>query len=584
MLAGGCGQGVGRFTARLAFFQPSDMRLRLIMTVRLPLILTLLGADLVLQAAEPVTRLAVVISVDQLRADHLVRFRPYFGEGGFKRLLEGGLEFPHTYFRHAITQTAPGHATILSGVHANRHAIIGNEWLDRETWDQVNSVEDRDSPLVGVSPRELGPTAAARPDKTGRSPRNFEATTVGDQLKVRFGAECRVFAASNKDRSAILLGGKRADDAYWDEIGRMVTSRHYRAKLPAWVEAFNARRRAHATFGQTWDRLLEPAIYEALLGPDDAPGENDSFGFGRTFPKKVNGGAATITPNFFTAYDNSPFTTQHLGEFVQLAIREEKLGRHAGADLLCVSFSQVDAIGHAYGPDSHELMDAVLRLDRVLASLLDCLDREVGLARCVVVLTADHGVAPLPERLPRPAGAAPGGRVSTRELDGAIKQALDGAFGKLTGNEVWFMRDGTALHLRPAALAAKHLDAAAVAKVASGALRQFPAVAQAYTREEILAAPPEGDSVLAMVRRSYHAGRGRDVVFVLKPYFIIKSNTGTTHSTPHAYDTHVAQVWFGAGVPKGVRTERVGVDDIAPTLAALLGVPAPDGAQGRRLF
>lgn len=533
-------------------------------------------------AAEPTPRLAVVVSVDQLKADHLVRFRPHFAAGGFKRLLEGGVEFQNCHYRHAITQTAPGHGVILSGVYPHVHSVIGNEWIDRDSWEQINSVEDRDAPLVGVAPRELGPAAAARPDKTGRSPKNFTARTVGDQLKARYGADCRVFAASNKDRSAILLGGQRADAAYWDEVGKMVTTRFYRAELPPWVEAFNRERRVFAAFGRTWDRLLAPAVYEALLGPDDAPGENDSFGFGRTFPKKVDGGKAEVSPAFFTAFDNSPFSSEVLSAFVQRAVREEKLGQHRGTDLLCVSFSQVDTIGHSYGPDSHELMDSVLRLDRVLAELFGFLDREIGADHWVVVLTADHGVAALPERTVA-AGAA-GGRVNPRDLDGAVKKALDRAYGPLTANEVWFVRDGTTLHLRPTALAQKAVTAAAAAQVARDALARLPFVAQAFTREELLAAPPEGDSVLAMARRSYHAGRGRDVLVVLRPNFVPRSNTGTTHGTPHDYDTQVALLWQGPGVPRGVRPERVGVEDIAPTLAALLGVPAPEGAQGRKLF
>jgi predicted AlkP superfamily pyrophosphatase or phosphodiesterase len=552
------------------------------MSLRSCATLLLLSCGSTALAAESAPRLAVVVSVDQLKADHLVRLRPHFGAGGFKRLLADGADFQNCHYRHAITQTAPGHGVILSGVYPNVHSVIGNEWIDRDTWEQVNSVEDRDSPLVGMTPRELGPAAAARPDKTGRSPRNFTAMTVGDQLKARYGADCKVIAASNKDRSAILLGGQRADAAYWDEVGKMVTTRYYRAALPAWVEAFNQERRVFAAFGQTWERLLAPAVYEALVGPDDAPGENDSFGFGRTFPKKVNGGKAEVSPAFFTAFDNSPFSTEVLGAFVQRAVREEKLGQHPGTDLLGVSFSQVDAVGHSYGPDSHEVMDSMLRLDRVLAELFGFFDREIGVGRWVVVLTADHGVASLPERTV--AAGAGGGRVNTRDLDSAVKKALDRAYGPLTADEVWFVRDGSALHLRPAALAQKNVAAAAAAAVAREALARQACVAQAFTREEILAAPPEGDSVLAMVRRSYHAGRGRDVLFVLKPNFIMRNNTGTTHGTPHDYDTHVALLWHGPGVPQGVRTERVGVEDIAPTLAALLGVPAPAGAQGRRLF
>lgn len=546
--------------------------------LHVPIFLTLVNLAGAADATPP--KLAVVISVDQLRADYLVRFRPYFGEGGFKRLLEGGTEFRNAHYRHAITQTAPGHAQMLSGVFSNVHGIIGNEWLDRASWEQVNSVEDRDAPLVGIAPAELGPVQAKAPETTGRSPKNLLAATVGDQLKLRDGAKAKVFTASNKDRSAILLGGQRGDAAYWDENGKFVTSRHYRAALPAWVAAFNAEKRAEAAFGRVWERVLAPAVYETVQGPDDAAGETVDFGFTRVFPKTVNGGAAAVTPKFFTAYENSPFSTEALGEFVQRAVVEEQLGRHEGTDLLGVSFSQIDAIGHSYGPASHEVMDSMLRLDRVLAALFDRLDREVGLARCVIVLTADHGVAPLPEG----SKDGRGGRIKIAELDAAVKQALDAKFGALPKGETWFARDNLAYHLRPAALAARSASAKDAGVVVKTALMATPVVAEAYTREEILAAEPVGESVLALVRRSYHAERGRDVILVPKPYFMVKTSSGSTHSTPYDYDTHVALVFFGAGVPQGVQEGRVGIDDLAPTLAPLLGVKAPPLAKGRKLF
>ncbi|MCX6955702.1 MAG: alkaline phosphatase family protein [Verrucomicrobia bacterium] len=503
------------------------------------------------EAAPP--KLAVVIAVDQLRADYLVRFRPYFGEGGFKRLLEGGADFRDAHYRHAITHTAPGHALILSGVHSNVHGIIGNEWLVPETWESINCMEDPASPLVGINPAELGPTQAARPDKTGRSLKNFQATTVTDQVKLRYGANSKVFAASNKDRSAMLLGGKLADSAYWDENGKFVTSRAYRDALPAWVEAFNAEKRCQAAFGKVWDRLLDPAIYEQVQGPDDAAGEETGLGLGRTFPKKITGGKDAISPTFYTAFDNSPFSAEFLGEFAQRALVEEKLGRHPATDVLCVSFSQVDTCGHSYGPDSQEVMDSVLRLDRVLAALFARIDQEVGLAKCVIVLTADHGGEPMPERVQALRPDIPAGRIKPADLDAAAKKALDAAYGPLEGKELWFTRDTYAYFVRPAALAAKKLTAADVAKVLKAGLLTAPGIATAFT-------------------------------YVLKPYYQIKTGTGATHGMPYAYDTHVPILWWGAGVPRGVHPERVSVEDIAPTLAALLGVPTPPQAMGRRLF
>lgn len=548
----------------------------------LTLFLVLVSAARAAEVVPP--KLAVVISVDQLRADYLVRFRPYFGEGGFKRLLEGGADFRDAHYRHAITHTAPGHALILSGVHSNVHSIIGNEWLDRETWEVVNCMEDPASPLVGIEPAELGPVQAKAPAKTGRSLKNFRATTVTDQVKLRYGDKAKVFAASNKDRSAMLLGGKLADAAYWDENGKMVTSRAYRETLPAWIEAFNAEKRVHATFGKVWDRLRESAIYDAVQGPDDQAGEATDNGLGRIFPRKITGGKDAISPAFFTAFDNSPFSAEFLGEFVQRALVEEKLGRHEATDVLCVSFSQVDSIGHNYGPDSHEVMDSMLRLDRVLAALFDRIDREVGLTKCVVVLTADHGVEPTPERVQALRPSIPAGRVKSADFDAAARKALDAAFGPLADREQWFTRDTYAYFLRPAALAAKKISASEAAKVLKAGLLTLPVMAAAFTRDEILAAEPEGDSLLAMERRSYNASRGRDVLFVLQPYFMTKTGTGSTHGMPYNYETHVPILWWGVGVPRGVHQERVGIEDLAPTLAALLGVPAPPLAMGRRLF
>ncbi len=557
------------------------------MISRFFLTISLFFAAIVLHAAEPTStapRLAVVISVDQLRADYLIRFRPFFGEGGFKRLLEGGLDFQNNHYRHANTQTAPGHATILSGAFPNVHGIISNDWLDRDLWEVINNVEDRTSPLVGLSPADA--SAALLAPKAGRSPRNFQASTVGDQLKLRYGDRSKVFAASNKDRSAILLGGKLADSAYWDEAGVMVTSRYYREQVPAWVKAFNAERLVHATFGKTWERVREPAIYDAVQGPDDAPGEMAELGLARTFPKRITGGREEISPAFFSAFDNSPFSAEFLGEFVQRAIREEKLGHSPATDLLCVSFSQIDSMGHNYGPDSHEMMDSMIRLDRVLAALLDTIDREVGLARCVVVLTADHGVSPMPDRALAMRPDLPAGRVKLSDLDAAGRKVLDGAFGPLEAPMYWFTRDNMGFHFRPDALAAKKLTVEEVGQVLKASVVKFPYIAMAYTRNEVLAASGEGESLLAMAHRGFHPSRDRDVGFVLKPYYYPArtNNVGTTHGSPYAYDTHVPQLWFGAGVPHGVRIDRVGVEDIAPTLAALLGLSAPPEAQGRRLF
>ena len=549
-----------------------------------PLVLLALLA-LPLRAEEtPVPRLAVVIAVDQMRADYLVKFRPYFTAGGFKRLLEGGADYQNCHYLHAVTKTAPGHATILSGVHANVHGVIGNEWLDRTTFIQGNSVEDAGSPLVGLPPRTGRSPGGVLEAKSGRSPRNFLGTTVGDRLKARYGAAAKVFGVADKDRSAILMAGPRADGAYWTEEGRFVTSTYYRGALPAWLEKFNVERGAAQHFGQVWDRLLDKSVYDAVQGPDDAPGEQAEDGLPITFPKRVDGGRPAISGAYYNAFDHAPWNNDLVEDMAERLIEAEHLGEDATPDLLCIGFSQTDKTGHAYGPDSHEVMDSYVRLDRTLAEFFDFLDHKVGLKHCVIVLTADHGVALLPEKIQAAQGVGAAGRIKGSALDGHVTAALDAAFGPLPESVNWWvLRDNSGYHLNPLALHAKDLPAALVAAKVREALLTYPMIAAVYTREQ-LTAPGPLDEFGEASRLSYFPARSPDVIYIPKPNFIERSPEGTTHGTPYDYDTHVPQVWFGAGVNPGVHPERVAVEDIAPTLAGLLGVNLPPEAKGTRLF
>lgn len=534
-----------------------------------------------LVASEP-PRLAVVISIDQLRYDHLDRFAPFFSAGGFKRLRTEGMDFTDAHYRHSVTKTAPGHSLIGTGVHANVSGIIGNDWIDRVTWEQKASVEDKTSPLVGaeaVGGRSPGGVVEA---KTGRSPRNSNATTAGDQLKLRYGASSRVISVANKDRSAILMGGKLSDGTYWIDRGRFVTSTFYRDALPEWVESFNAERRVEADFGKEWTLLLKPEAY-AALGADDAAGEGTIYGLSPTFPKKIDGGKPGIGSEFYEAYTHTPNYTLLLGEFAKKAIVAEQLGKHTASDLLWVGFSQIDHTGHVFGPDSYEVMDSLIRLDRVLADFLTFLDRQVGKGRYVVVLTADHGIAPLPERVLAEKRDISAGRLDLKAFDAAVLDALKGAYGDVTAPLRWATRDGSGYHIFPDALKAKNVTAAAASQVVRNVLLARPEVAAVFTREDFMQSGPL-DAMGEAMRLSYHLERSPDVVFVSKPYFFDRSPSGTTHGTPYNYDTHVPLLWFGAGVPAGRRPERVGVDDLVPTLSRILGIGAPPEATGNQLF
>jgi hypothetical protein len=542
------------------------------------------ASRLALAASDPAPRLAVVISVDQFRYDYLVRFRPYFGAGGFKKLLEGGADYQECRYRHAITKTAPGHATILSGVNANVHGIVGNEWLDRASWLVMNAVEDPDSPIVGGPAGVPHSPGGLLERKSGRSPLNFRATTVGDQLKLRFGAASRVVAVSNKDRAAILLGGKLADAAYWQENDRMVSSRFYEPVLPDWVSAFNGLDLIKHYFGSSWTRLLPAAAYETVQGPDDVPGETLKFGYTHNFPHRIDGGHPDLRSSYYDAFEVGPYSSEVLGQFAIAALHAEKLGQHPHTDLLCISFSQIDHVGHEFGPDSQEMMDSVLRLDGILARVIAAVEAQVGTGRYLLVLTGDHGSAPLPEKINAMNRGIPAARYNGAAMDKAVAEALTAAFGALPGNEFWCTRDNFGYTFHPSALAARGVTLAQASAVLKRVIAAFPEISTVYTTEELGGPEPMTDSILDMSRRSFFPGRSVDVAFVFRPYMMDRDRFGINHGTPWDYDTHVPLLWFGAGVTPGVHPEAVNVEDLAPTLAAQLEVPRPPQARGRRLF
>ncbi|MSU47773.1 MAG: alkaline phosphatase family protein [Opitutus sp.] len=547
---------------------------------RLSLIVgALLAPALFAAAAAP--SLVVVITIDQFRADYLARFREHFVPGGLNLLMEHGANFADCRYRHAITKTASGHAVVLTGVHANVHGIINNAWVDRETLKRVNCVDDDSVQIVGRAESAGGARLPGATVPIGASPRRLLATTVGDELKLRH-AGAKVIGISSKDRSAILLAGKLADAAYWMDKGRIVTSTHYLKELPAWVRTFNAADRVDSFFGKTWDRLLPAAAYEALQGADDAAGEAAEFGLGRTFPKRLNGGAEKITPVYYDAFENSPFKSEVLADFARVVVENENLGRRGVTDVLCISFSANDSVGHLYGPDSHEVMDMTLRSDRLLAEFFKFLDARVGLKNCTIVFTADHGAAPLPERVKALNPGASAGRVDSARLLKICEAALDSAFGPLADGKRWLLVDESSLLFLRGVLKEKNLAQSVAEKIVREALLTVDFVETAYTRTDLEAGSVTGEFAAANLL-SFHRARSGDLYYQVKPFWVDRK-TGTNHGAPYSYDACVPLLWFGVGVKPGTYLQRVGVDDIAPTLARLLGLPPPPMSKGNVLF
>ncbi len=511
-------------------------------------------------------RLVVVLVVDQLRADYMDRFRPFFGRSGFNLFLERGARYPQARHQHGTTSTCPGHAVILTGSYGNVNGIIANYWFDRRTAHETYCAADPTVRLV-------------RSEAEGRSPRNLKGATVGDLLKVATGGAGRVLAVSAKDRSAIMLGGHLADGVYWMVDTLFVTSTYYRPDLPRWAEEFNRSGAVSSVRGKRWERLLPPSAY-ALVGPDDVEAEADEDGMGRTFPHPI--GAGPSDRSFVEAFDQSPYSNEVVADFAMRAVSAEGLGRDSVPDLLAVSFSANDRVGHLFGPDSHEVMDVTVRLDRTLARFFGFLDRTVGLANTVVVLTADHGVAPMPEVLQRLHPGATARRIHPRVITEAATRALEARYGAARGPG-WLAYDHfphLSLDLR--VLREKKLPVEEAERVVADALAEVPGVHEAFTATELERQRAEGVRSAAVY--SFYPGRSGNIYYQLEPYLMIGAGAGwADHGSRWAYDQQVPVLWYGPGIKPGVYQAPAAVADIAPTLSAVLGLARPGGSEGRVL-
>jgi predicted AlkP superfamily pyrophosphatase or phosphodiesterase len=531
-----------------------------------------LGSSSMAQAQVPPPKLVVVISIDQFRADYLQRFRRYFTEGGFNLLLRDGASFTAAHYQHGITQTCPGHAVILTGSYADVNGIVANSWYDPALRRAEYCAADKKAKLIGVG-------------REGRSPRNLLAATVGDQLKSATARRSRVITVAGKDRSAIMLGGHLADAAYWTEDTLVVTSTYYMKRLPAWVQRFNASAAITRYRGSTWDRLLPAAAYDSI-GRDDVEAEEDPAGMGRTFPHQLSAGPPLET--FVEGFQSSPFENEVLVAFAMEAVVQERLGQDETPDLLALGFSANDLVGHSYGPDSHEVMDMTLRTDRLLERFFAFLARQVGQDNVAIVLTADHGVAPLPEvaRERDPNGQA--GRIDPTVIAAAAENALRTKFGapRRPGwifRPNWIMYQGwPSLYLNIPGLEDKRIPVEEAERVAKEAVQKVPGVERVLTASELQ--QQRKNAVHTSAELSFYPARSGNIYYQLWPYVLPDTKPeGTNHGSPWDYDTHVPLLWYGPGIAPGVHDGTVSVADIAPTLSFLLGIKAPARSQGRVL-
>lgn len=521
----------------------------------------------------PGDRLVVVCVFDQLRGDYPARWAPLFGDDGFERMKSDGVWYRNALLPYAGTNTSAGHASIATGATPAVHGIVDNQWYDRAKGKLVYAASgDR---MYERVPR--GPGGGRAKDGGGVSPDRLLIPTIGDELTKN--KSNRVYSLALKDRSAVMLGGRAPTGAFWYDPanGDFHTSGYYREQLPAWVEAFNNAGHRDRLLGGEWSRLRETEIYPLLGGIDDAPGEAGE----RNFPHRLPG--ADRKADYYSALEASPFGNELLWDFAKICLENERLGKRDGVDLLLLGFSANDAIGHAYGPNSQEVLDVTLRTDRLIADIIQHLNATVGAGRYTLVITADHGVCDLPEteRTPKTEGV----RFDPAAEYGGLAEVLDEKFGKVDGQPGrWIERfDFPWITLNDAALKSSSVPREEIEETAAQWASNRPAVAEAaYTRAQ-LGGKPASDPLLRAAQLSFHPERCGDIYLVAKPYSLPtgKLSLGTVHGSPHLYDRHVPIFVYGREVPKlGERKENVNALILGPILCRVLGIESMPNLSG----
>jgi len=505
----------------------------------------------VFASAQPAPRqarpkLVVVLVVDQMRADYLVRFGGLFDKG-LKRLTTKGAWFTNAAYPYMSTLTCVGHTTIGTGTLPYRHGIIQNAWYDRASEKSVTCTDDPNTTEITYG------NLSGSGDSAHRMLTPSLAETMKQQTKAH------VVTISLKARSAIGLSGHAGDAVIWlDERGAWETSSAFAREPLAWVAAFTKANPIDADAGKVWERTLPIERYE---GPDDAPGEVGPNGWTAVFPHPL--GAAGDRA-FYARWTLSPFADAYLGRFAEGAVDALHLGKGEGTDFLGVSFSTLDLIGHSFGPRSHEVQDALVRLDQTLGRLLDALDEKVGPDNYVLVLSADHGVADLPEQ------SENGGRVLPSAVGGSIDAVLKGASygdGPFVAASV-----GSDVYLKPGVYDKLRADPDTRTRLID-AMGKLSGVKRVLTADDVstAAARQSADPEIRATALSYFPGRSGDLIVIPKENWIMGAIV-TTHGTLHPYDQRVPIVLYGAGIQPGTRTDAATPADIAPTLAAIAGV------------
>jgi predicted AlkP superfamily pyrophosphatase or phosphodiesterase len=509
-------------------------------------------------------RLIVGITVDQMRYDYLERFWNDYSEKGFRKLVGDGFICRNLHYNYMPTYTGPGHASIFTGTTPAYHGIIQNDWYERSTGRMMYC--SADSLVMGVG------TASA----AGKmSPANLKAETLGDAMELFFNDRSKVFGISMKDRGAILPAGRTADAAYWfvgSGEGVWASSTWYMSDLPDWVKSFNNSGKAESYLNSTWSMLREANVYDESNSDNNAHEAPFKGVLKPVFPyvlkdlRNLNGN--------FDLIKSTPFGNDLTVDFAKAMIENESMGKDEYTDMLCMSFSATDYIGHQFGIHAMETQDCYLRLDQLIGSFIDYLDQSIGKDNYLIFLTADHGGAPTPSFTMKNKASA--GYWKSDSLEFFLEKELTA----LHGAGDWVINESNQnIFLNHKLIADKKLKLGEVQEEVVKLSLQFPEVHMAFTSSD-LGGFNCGIQTKEMVRNGFSQSLSGDVIYVLKPSYIEYGMMGTTHGSPYVYDSHVPAIFYGFGVKPGETLQRRAITDIAPTIAFISHIPLPNACTG----
>ncbi|GAC1537471.1 MAG: alkaline phosphatase family protein [Sediminibacterium sp.] len=511
-------------------------------------------------------KLVVGIVVDQMRWDYLYRFYDlYKANGGFKRLLGKGFTCDNTSVPYLPTVTACGHTCVYTGSVPAVHGITGNNWWDNNLQRTVYCTEDKT--VQGVGSSNTG-------DAGQMSPNNVFVTTITDELRLSTNFRSKVIGLSIKDRGSIIPAGHAANAAYWydNKSGNFITSTYYMKTLPAWMQQFNERRLVDSFYDKNWNRALPEEIYKEYCDADENAYESKPFGSSAVaMPYDLK----QFRGKDFSKIASTPFGNDLLLELVKSTLQAEQMGEHEVTDFLAVSFSSTDYVGHAFGPNSWEVLDTYVRLDETLGNLFDYLDQTIGRGQYTTFLTADHAGAHIPGFLKK--RHLPGGHWEDGEIKKELADHLKQQYNQANLINAVMEYD---IYLNHRLIDSAKMDEQAIKHSITQYLLQNEMILQIVDKKQAATAPVPA-RLRDMLVNSYNPQRSGDLQIIMKSGVLDGGKTGMSHGVWNAYDTHIPLVWYGWGIKQGSMNKETYMTDIAPTLAALLHIQMPSGAVGK---